>query len=186
MRRSADGGAKLIAPVDDRHLDGAELTVHALAELASAHPGASLTLLGPLAEQSRVGLEQSAERLGVGDRVSFVERAEDAAYWDLVGSADLVVQVQERSDGEPWPMISDSIAARVPALVSDVGWAREIPDPAVLHLPHDYQPAQLGELFANALDDRSLRQRIHDAQDEYAAESSFTRVGTRCADLLGL
>jgi glycosyltransferase involved in cell wall biosynthesis len=88
--------------------------------------------------------------------------------------------------GRPSAIVGELIAARVPTIVSDVGWQGELPDRVVLPVPADFDAATLAGRMTSALDDEDERRSIREAQDSYAAENSFARVAERFAQLLSL
>jgi hypothetical protein len=104
---------------------------------------------------------------------------------DLPGS--VAVQMDDSDIGaEGWDAVCDCIAARVPIIVGGAGWEDELPPPVVLPVADDCSSIELAERVVTAASDASLRERVRDAQDRYAADHSFSRVAERYAELLGL
>ena len=103
-----------------------------------------------------------------------------------LGRADLAVCLQSDADqGRPSPAVATLIAARVPTIVADVGWAGELPDRVVLRVPADFDAGILVERMRSALDEGE-RRAIQEAQDAFAEANSFARVAERYAELLSL
>ncbi len=163
-----------------------DLLLHGFAVLAAGRPEARLVLLGHLEEAAERRLHETASNLGIGDAIALRGHLEDAEYWRALGEADVAVQLRTSSDGEVSGSVCDCLAARVPTIVSAVGWMEELPGPAVLHLPRDGAPSALAEQIDQVLDDSALRERIRTAQDDYAAANSYERVAERYAELLEL
>jgi glycosyltransferase involved in cell wall biosynthesis len=127
--------------------------------LTASHPGARLRLLS----------EQGAP--------------DPAAF----SAASLAVCLRSDADGgRPSAPVASAIAARVPTIVSDLGWQAELPDQVVLHVPVEFDAASLTERMRVAIEDQVERGTIREAQDSYAEEHSFTRVADRYAELLDL
>ena len=103
-----------------------------------------------------------------------------------LGRADLAVCLHSDADqGRPSPAVATLIAARVPTIVADVGWAGELPDRVVLRVPADFDAGILVERMRSALDEGE-RRAIQQAQDAFADANSFARVAERYAELLSL
>jgi glycosyltransferase involved in cell wall biosynthesis len=169
--------------------EGAEaidLLIHGFAEFARKRPGARLVLLGSLEEGAEARLDETASNLGLVDRVTVKGNLQEDAYWAALAEAEVAVQLRTSTDGEASGSVCDCLAARVPTIVSAVGWYRELPDPVVLHVPPDCLPEELGTRIGNVVDDPALRDRIRCAQDEYADTNSYARVAERYAELLAL
>jgi hypothetical protein len=82
--------------------------------------------------------------------------------------------------------VGDLIAARIPTIVSDLGWQAELPDRVVLPVSADSDAATLAARMSSALDDKDGRRSVRQAQDAYAEANSFARVAERYAELLSL
>jgi glycosyltransferase involved in cell wall biosynthesis len=165
---------------------GLDSMVHAFARLASNRPGARMMFIGPLSDWDREYLSTLASGLGVADSLDLLGRVDDSEYWRLLSSADVAVQLRFWSNGEASAAVGDCLAARVPTIVSDIGWFKELPRGVALPVPH-YCPAdRLAEEIARAIDDQGFRAETRAAQDEYVAAHSFATVAKRYALLLGL
>ena len=110
----------------------------------------------------------------------------DDEYWRALAEADVAVQLRTSSDGEASGSVCDCLAARVPTIVSSIGWLRELPDPVVVHVPRDCPPDALAEKIRGVSDDSMMRRTIRAAQDEYASANSYAKVAERYVELLGL
>ena len=111
---------------------------------------------------------------------------EGSEYWEILHSADLAVQLRSSFNAAASGAVSDCIAARVPVIVSAIGWATELPPDVVLPVPEDCSAERLGERMVAALWDQDLRDRVIAAQNGYASDTSFARVAERYAEVLAL
>jgi glycosyltransferase involved in cell wall biosynthesis len=186
-----NGGGRGDGPIVLSHASGEgarsiDLLLHAFAALVSARPTAKLTLLGEMEEATADRLRETGSNLGLGDSIVAPGHLEGDRYWSALASADVAVQLRSRTDGEASGSVCDCLAARVPTIVSALGWLRELPGPAVLHVPRDCAPGELRANIDRVLDEPELRARIRAAQDEYATANSYERVAARYAELLEL
>jgi glycosyltransferase involved in cell wall biosynthesis len=156
------------------------------AKLASEHPDAQLVMMGRVGEGERAAIARTAAKLGVGSSVELRGRVDAAEYWSTLGAADLAVQLRSGPDGGVVSgSVCDAVGARVPTVVSDVGWFSELPDPVVAHVGDACPPAELAAQMASLLDE-DVAAVARAAQDQYAAENSFARLAERYAELLEL
>ena len=161
-----------------------DLLMHAFAELAHERPGATLLLLGRFEEGARDRLGETTSNLGLSDSIRLVGQLEGADYWRTLAGADVAAELRTSSDGEASASVCDCLAARIPTIVSAVGWLGELPSPAVCHVPRECAPGELADAIRRVVDEPDLRERIRAAQDEYAAANSYERVAERYAELL--
>jgi glycosyltransferase involved in cell wall biosynthesis len=189
VRRNGDSSPEaptVLSHGAGEHAESIDLLVHAFAALAQERPGARLVLLGRLEEGAEARLAETVSNLGLRHAVQMLGELEGDEYWRALGGADVAVELRTRSDGEASASVCDCLAARVPLVVSSVGWLAELPSPAVLHVPRECAPAELAGSFRRVLEEPDLRDRIRDAQDEFAAANSYERVAERYAELLEL
>jgi glycosyltransferase involved in cell wall biosynthesis len=139
-------------------------------------------LLGQLEGGAQARLNETVSNLRLGQAVSLPGHLEDEDYWRLLSEADVAVQLRHHSDGEASGSVCDCLAARLPTIVSAIGWLNELPEPAVLRVRRDCEPAELAATMSRVVGEAGLRERICAAQDEYAAANSYGRV----AELLAL
>lgn len=164
-----------------------ELLLAAFARLRETHPGARLLIVGdaPEHESRRVG--DLADRLGVAGSVRIEGRVDEDGYWEILRKADLAVQLRGGiNGGEASAAVCDCIAARVPTIVSRIGWFAELPERVALPVDPDCSSSDLAQRMAEAIEDQDLRGGVREAQDGYAAENSFARVAERYVELLDL
>jgi glycosyltransferase involved in cell wall biosynthesis len=99
-----------------------------------------------------------------------------AAYAELLARADLAVQLRLVSTGEASAAIGDCLAAGLPTLVSDLGWASELPAGSVLRVPVDAGSQLIAGQIEQLLLDSQLRRELSSAALEHARSHSFERV----------
>jgi glycosyltransferase involved in cell wall biosynthesis len=189
IRRNGDrpaGGPTVLSHGAGEHPDSIDLLIHAFAGLVPERSEAKLVLLGSLEEGAEARLSETALNLGLSEAVQLRGRVEGDDYWRALASADVAVELRTSSDGEATGSVCDCLAARVPTVVSSIGWLRELPSPAVLHVPRECAPAELRSSIERVLDDTGLRGEIRTAQDEFAVGNSYERVAERYAELLDL
>ena len=184
-RAPADGPTVVSHGAGER-AEAIDLLIHAFAEFAAGRPRAKLALLGSLTRSAARRLQETASNLGLADAIQVRGHLEGNEYLDALATADVAVELRTSTDGEASGSVCDCLAARVPTIVSAVGWLRELPSPAVLHVPRECPPAELGNRIDQVVDDADLRKRIRAAQDDYATANSYERVAERYAELLEL
>ena len=97
--------------------------------------------------------------------------------------ADLAVQFAGRSTRRASGAVSDCIAARVPMIVSAIGWATELPERMAFFRCPDCSIARLGERMVDALWDQDLRAGCGKPRTG-TPRHSFARVAERYVDVL--
>jgi glycosyltransferase involved in cell wall biosynthesis len=181
-----DAGPTVLSHGAGERPEAIDLLMHAFAEIARERADARLVLIGLLEPGAGRRLAETAANLGLSDAVQLVGRLEGDVYWRALAGADVAVELRTSSDGEASGSVCDCLAARVPTIVSSVGWLSELPDPAVLHVPRECAPGRLAEAIRGVLNEPDLRERIRTSQDDYAAANSYERVAERYAEILGL
>jgi glycosyltransferase involved in cell wall biosynthesis len=163
------------------------LLLDAFAELRRRRTSARLVLVGGVDARERAAVERMAGGLGVSDALEIRGRADDRDYWGILRAADLAVQLRTGAGGgEASGAVCDCIAARVPTIVSDIGWFGELPEPVVVAVPEDCDSNRLATEMEDLIGAEARRGEIRAAQDEYAKANSFARVAERYAELLSL
>jgi glycosyltransferase involved in cell wall biosynthesis len=185
---AADGGPLVVTyGVVSMRAKRMELLLEAFARLRGTHPGARLLIVGDASDHERRRIDELAHRLGIADPVRVEGRADEQSYWSILRRADLAIQLRGGiNGGEASAAVCDCVAARVPTIVSRIGWFAELPEKVVLPVDPDCTAVELAGRMAEAIDDPDLRGAIGSAQDEYATENSFVRVARRYAELLDL
>jgi glycosyltransferase involved in cell wall biosynthesis len=162
------------------------LLLAGFAQVVSRQPDARLDVVGELGEGELERLTAMIRELGIAGSVRLHGRTEGSEYWEILRSADLAVQLRSSFNAAASGAVSDCIAARVPVIVSAIGWATELPPDVVLPVPENCSIELLGERMVAALWDQELRDTISAAQNRYASDTSFARVAERYAEVLAL
>ena len=162
------------------------LLLSGFARLRSEMPSARLEIVGEMAETELRLLTEALADLGLEGSVHLHGRAETDEYWEVLQSADLAVQLRSGFNAGASGAVSDCIAARVPVIVTGIGWSTELPADVVINVPDGCTAERLADEMAAALRGGDLRRRIRIAQDTYADATSFARVAERYADVLAL
>jgi glycosyltransferase involved in cell wall biosynthesis len=183
---SPDATPTVLSHGAGEHPESIDLLVHAFAMLARKRVGARLLLVGRFEPGAEARLAETATNLGIGDAVHVAGTLEADRYWETLAGADVAVELRTSSDGEASASVCDCLAARVPTIVSSLGWQGELPDPAVLRVPRQCPPAVLTDAIDRVLGEPELRSRIRSAQDAYATANSYERIAERYAEILAL
>jgi glycosyltransferase involved in cell wall biosynthesis len=129
---------------------------------------------GPL----RAALETLARQLGIAQHVLFVGVVEDVRPW--IASFD-VFALPSRSEGMGRVLV-EAMALGCPIVATDVGGIREaVGDAARLAEPGN--PARLGEMLGQLLENREMRCQLVEAGKERAKRFSLDEMASRTADL---
>jgi glycosyltransferase involved in cell wall biosynthesis len=162
------------------------LLLAAFARARASEPDARLEVVGELGEGELEILTPMIADLGLSDYVHLHGRAEKDEYWEILQSADLAVQLRSSFNAGASGAVSDCLAARVPVIVTGIGWLTELPPDVVLPVPEECSADELAERMVSVVGDRGLQAKIRAAQDDYAREASFARVAERYAEVLAL
>ena len=73
-------------------------------------------------------------------------------YEELLREADVAVQLRTLSNGEASAAVADCLAAGLPTIASDLGWASELPGSAVAHLPPTHPDLPIAPQHLRELD----------------------------------
>jgi glycosyltransferase involved in cell wall biosynthesis len=158
----------------------------AFALVAAERPGARLTLLGPAEPQEAERWRRRAEELGVADRVRICGFAPSQAYEELLQDADVAVQLRTITNGEASAAVCDCLGADLPTIVTDLGWAGELPPDAVARVPVDVSASRLAREISAVLDDGVYRRALERGASDYAGRTTYEKVAHRYLEVLGL
>ena len=150
--------------------------ISAFALVAAKRPTARLVIAGPTDEaESRRWHEYAREHAPDAD-IEIPGHVDGERYAALLTEADLAVQLRLVSNGEASAAIADCLSAGVPTLVTDIGWAGELPADVVSHVPVGTEPAQLAQRIEGLLADDARLNALSRAALEHARVHSFARV----------
>jgi glycosyltransferase involved in cell wall biosynthesis len=154
--------------------------------LGEARPGTRLVIAGPGEPNELQRWRELAHELAPTVAVDIPGHLPAERYRALLESADLAVQLRTLSNGEASAAVGDCLAAGVPTVVSEIGWARELPPGVVAYAPTDDAPAALAGLLEDLIGDPVARQSLTDEALAYAREHSFEHVARCYLDVLEL
>ncbi|MBV8954140.1 MAG: glycosyltransferase, partial [Solirubrobacterales bacterium] len=106
-------------------------------------------------------------------------------YVELLQSADLAIELQASWDGVA-TAVGDCLASGLPTILTDLGWASELPPDVAEKLPLGAAAPQLKDRILKLLADDSKRSAISQAALAHARNSSFSKVADAYLHTLGL
>jgi glycosyltransferase involved in cell wall biosynthesis len=163
----------LVAPVKQT-----SKIVEAFGHFARSHPTASLAIVGPsVSEDESRRCAELARDLGIEDRVRITGPVDDDEFQGWLARAALAVQLRENSNGEAQATVADCLAARIPTIVTGLGWAHELPDEAVVKVGREISAEVLANEMSSLLADRRRREAMAAAGLRHAREHSFAASG---------
>jgi glycosyltransferase involved in cell wall biosynthesis len=166
-----------------RHTKQVDLVLDVLALVADRHPDVRLAYVGDIGHGLRDALQRRAERLGLADRVVFTGRVPRETYEHWLSVADVAIQLRRSWGGEASAAIADALAWGIPTVVSDIGWARELPADTVSRVAGDAASVEIADAVSTLLIDGELRAHRSRAAVDHAAANGFAPLA---AHLLAL
>lgn len=160
--------------------------IDAFALVAPQHPELRLVLGGGGSEQELRRWREHADRAGVGGAVEITGFLEDDAYERLVERADIAVQLRTTTNGEASGAVTDCLVEALPTIVTDDGWARELPADAVMRVASNGGAAALAAVLRELLDDPLRRRALSEGAVRYVESISFDAVAEQYLALLGI
>ncbi|HEV2945073.1 MAG TPA: glycosyltransferase [Solirubrobacteraceae bacterium] len=97
-------------------------------------------------------------------------------YVGLLSEADIAVQLRTLSNGEASAAVADCLAAGLPTVATDSGWASELPRDAISLVAPDSAPISLADRLEQLLGDEQAREDLSEGALEHARSCSFSRV----------
>jgi glycosyltransferase involved in cell wall biosynthesis len=155
---------------------GIENLITAVGQLASERRRLRLVVAGP-GEQTELHRWRSfAAELAPGVDIEIPGHLPAEEYRQLLWEADVAVQLRTVSNGEASAAVADCLATGLPTVVTDMGWASELPDGAVSLIAADASPVRLAERLEELLADEKTRHHLSEGAVAYAHSCSFPRV----------
>jgi len=150
--------------------------IDGFAALATRRPDARLVIAGPVDRNERDHWAGYAAELAPAADIELTGRISPARYADLIGRADVAVQLRRASNGEASAAVADCLAAGLPTLVSDLGWAGELPASTVSVIGWGATSAELANRIDELLTDSGLREALSIGGQSHARAHSFADV----------
>ena len=107
-------------------------------------------------------------------------------YAGLLRTADLAVQLRLATEDPAPTLVADCLAHGIPTVVTDLGWAGELPPDAAEKVASDVSPHALKDRILELLGDSGRRATLSRGARTHARACSFARVADAYLDALGL
>jgi glycosyltransferase involved in cell wall biosynthesis len=184
--RVGDAAAPLIVSLGYvSEVKGIATLVRAFAVLADEVPAARLVIAGPMDDVESVRWHDYVAEHASGANIELPGRVSAERYGELLGAADVAVQLRLVSNGEASAAVADCLAAGIPTIVTDLGWSGELPAAVVTKVPLGIAPSRLAdrmiELLRAPAREAASRSALHHAQ-----ACCFAHVADAYLDALGL
>ena len=160
--------------------------LEAFAHALKLVPTASLAFVGPApADLAREVLDR-AQSLGIRGRVVVTGQVPTPRYLEWIRRATIAVALREQWNGEASGTVGECLAAGLPVLASELGWARELPDSCLVKVDPNATAQELGVTMARLLVDSERRGALRDGALAFAPNLSFSRLSrVLLSELLG-
>jgi glycosyltransferase involved in cell wall biosynthesis len=168
----------IVDPVKDP-----ELVIEAFSKSRS-RTVACLVFVGPVDDALLEDLLSTADHLGVGDAVTFTGPLSPETYRAWLACAEIAVQLRRSFNGEASAAVGECCACGVATIVSDLGWAGELPDGAVRKVPPTVSADRLAGVIDELAADGAARQHLGDQARRVAGEHSFARAARTLVSLV--
>ena len=162
-----------------------DVLVDAFALVHRTHPSARLTIAG-FDHLGVGGLREQVAGHRLDGAIEIVTDLRAEQYVALLRNADLAVQLRSTSNGEASASVADCVAAGVPTIVTDIGWAAELGPDVVARVPVDVTAAELARRIATLLDDGAQRSALREGATTFARGQDFAAVAEAFIDALAL
>lgn len=160
--------------------------INAFGQLAFDMPDARLVIAGRIdTDDPQRWHRYAAERVPHAN-IDLPGEVGAECYGELLRTADLAAELRLVSTGDASAAVADCLASGLPTIVTDLGWARELPADVVEKVPPGAGPNQLKNRMANLLAEGNRRQAMSQAAVEHARRHNFSRVADAYLDALGL
>ncbi len=185
--RKPNPAAPLIVSLGAVHESkGIAKLISAFALFSARNPKARLVIAGPIETSARERWSTyAAERAPEAD-VQVTGHLSSGRYAALIAAADLAVQLRLVSNGEASATIADCLSVGLPTLVSDLGWAGELPAGVVSRLRVGATAVELARRLEQLVVDVELRGSLSEAGLNHARANSFAAVARSYIEALEL
>jgi glycosyltransferase involved in cell wall biosynthesis len=165
---------------------GLAALIAAFAILAESFPGARLVIAGPGEDGELERWRGYAREHAPDAHVEVTGHLSDTALRELLDSAALAVQLRTISNGEASAAVADCLAAGLPTIVTDLGWAAELPPGVVEPVATEADPQLIAERMLSVLTDEAGRRSLQAHALEHAGAHSFRLVAEAYLEALEL
>jgi glycosyltransferase involved in cell wall biosynthesis len=186
-RSGAGSGPPLIVSLGYvSEVKGVGTLIDAFAAAASRLAGARLVIAGPMEGGETRRWRTYAAEHAPGLDVQLPGEVSSDEYVALLCEADVAVQLRLISNGEASAAVADCVAAGVPTIVTDLGWAGELPATVVEKVPVDITTGQLADRLVALSRDGARRAAMSQAALDHARSRGFAEVAQAYLVALGL
>lgn len=160
--------------------------ITAVSLVAGEHRRIRLVIAGPAESDELQRWRTFARETAPEVHVEIPGHLSAERYARLLGDADVAVQLRTLSNGEASAAVADCLAAGLPTIASDIGWASELPAGTVSLVPPNVTATSLAGRLKAMISDRDTRQSLSEAALAHARACSFSRVAEEYIDALQL
>ncbi|OPY27213.1 MAG: D-inositol-3-phosphate glycosyltransferase [Methanocella sp. PtaU1.Bin125] len=128
-----------------------EVLIDAFAGLVPRYPAARLLLAGEVEPHYKTRILDLIKKRGLADRALLTGYLDEARYRKYMACADIVVNLRYPTMGETSGTLLDALAFGKPAIVSNVGSYREVPDRCCWKVDVDVYEKDLLEAYVAGL-----------------------------------
>lgn len=100
------------------------------------------------------------QKSGIPDNVIITGFVSDEIYRDYLNSADMAIQLREKSRGETSRAVLDCLAHGIPLIINAHGSLDEIPGNVVVKLNDKFTQKELREAIVSIWNDKTIRQNL--------------------------
>lgn len=187
IREEASSSPLIVSLGAVAEVKGIAKLISAFALLAREHPTARLVIAGDPAEPAdATRWHDYALEHAPGANIEMPGRVPAARYAALLREADVAVQLRLVSNGEASGATADCLAAGIPTLVTDLGWAGELPAEVAARVPVDADAALIAEWIDELLVDPEKRAALSAAALEHAHAHTFAQAADAYIEALEL
>ncbi len=158
--------------------------LEACARLRPRYPGLRCAFVGPIADDLAAVLRGQAEQLDFADGLVLTGALDPATYRAALSAATVAVQLRAQFNGEASAAVGECLACGVPTVVSRVGWARDLPEDAVVALRAPVTADELAAALHALLADPERRAALATAGRREAERRSFAATAEALVSLV--
>jgi glycosyltransferase involved in cell wall biosynthesis len=153
-----------------------ELLIRAHQELLAGGDNIALAFVGPIGDELARTLGALSLELGTSESVIFTGPLSSVAYEAWLRDVTLAVQLRATSNGEASAAVGECLSAGLPTIVSELGWARELPDDVVIKAPTTIGSSDLATVIRALLAAPHRMSALSDRSRAFARQQSFDRT----------
>ena len=186
--RGAAASSPLVVSVGYVHeVKGIAILIDAFGLLSVEMPAARLVIAGRTDNPAELERwRRYASEHAPHAKIELPGQVSSERYAELLRTADLGVQLRVVSNGEASAAVADCLASGLPTIVTDLGWAGELPSSAAEKVSPSAAPHQLKDRMARLLTEDNERAAISRGALKHARGCGFSRVADAYIHALNL